>query len=276
MMLVLRLAPMLLLAAFAFGVEAAESVSFPANGIELKALLYRPAGAGPFPAVVALHGCGGLYNRNGVLNARHADWGERLAAQGFVVLFPDSFGSRGAGSQCATTNRVARPSAERVSDAFAANAYLLSRPDVKSDAVSLLGWSNGGSTVLYSVEAGAGPRDGKADFARAVAFYPGCRVPAERGNWRARLPVLILIGAADDWTPAAPCEALANQAAAAGMPVSITIYPGAYHDFDYPNLPLGSRSGLAFSANGSGTAHVGTDPAARDDALRRVPMFLAH
>lgn len=275
MMLLLRLASALLLT-FAFPVEAVESVSFPANGIELKALLYRPTGAGPFPAVVALHGCGGLYNSDGVLNARHADWGERLAAQGFVVLFPDSFGSRAAGNQCATTNRIARASAERVSDTFATKAYLQSRPDVKPDAVSLLGWSNGGSTVLYAVDAAAGPRDGKADFARAVAFYPGCRVPAEGGNWRARLPVLILIGSADDWTAAAPCEALARQTAAAGTPVSIVIYPGAYHDFDYPNLPLRSRSGLAYTADTSGTAHVGTDPAARDDALRRVPMFLAH
>ena len=275
MMLLLRLASAWLLT-FAFPVEAAESVAFLANGIDLKALLYRPAGAGPFPAVVALHGCGGLYNSDGALNTRHADWAERLAAQGFVVLFPDSFGSRGAGSQCATTNRIARPAAERVSDAFAAKAYLESRPDVKPDAVSLLGWSNGGSTILYVVDAAVGLRDGKADFARAVAFYPGCRVPAERGNWRARLPVLILIGAADDWTAAAPCEALAKQAAAAGTPVSIVIYPGAYHDFDYPNLPLRSRSGLAYSADGSGIAHVGTNPAARDDALRRVSMFLAH
>jgi len=29
------------------------------------ALLLRPQGAGPFPAIIALHGCGGLSDRSG-------------------------------------------------------------------------------------------------------------------------------------------------------------------------------------------------------------------
>src|SRR4051812_13609104 len=61
----------------------------------LKALLFRPDGQGPFPAVVALHNCTGLSNAAGVLGARYRDWGERLAKSGFVVLMPDSNASRG-------------------------------------------------------------------------------------------------------------------------------------------------------------------------------------
>jgi len=53
------------------------------------------------------------------------------------------------------------------------------------------------------------------------------------------------------------------------------VYPGAYHDFDYPDLPVRTRTGLVYSADGSGVAHAGTDPAAREDALRRIPAFLA-
>lgn len=34
------------------------------------------------------------------------------------------------------------------------------------------------------------------------------------------------------------------------------------------------RTGLAFSADGSGRAHSGTHPAARADALKRVPEWL--
>ena len=100
-------------------------------------------------------------------------------------------------------------------------------------------------------------------------------MPLESGRWRARLPLLILIGAADDWTPAPPCQALAAAGAAAGDRVSITVYPGAYHDFDHPNLPVRVVKGLAFAGSGNGTAHTGTDPAAREDALKRVPAFLA-
>jgi dienelactone hydrolase len=75
----------------------------------------------------------------------------------------------------------------------------------------------------------------------------------------------------DDWTPAPPCQALA---AAAGSDVVLQLYPGAYHDFDHPGLSLHRRSGLAYSADGDGIAHTGTDPAARADAISRVPAFL--
>jgi dienelactone hydrolase len=254
--------------------DAAETVSFPGAQVTLKAVLYRPTGSGPFPAVVALHGCAGLYEKSGALSPRHVDWAERLAAKGFVVLFPDSFGSRGAEAQCKTDDRATSPSKERVEDTLAARGYLQARSDVKADAISLLGWSNGGSTVLYAVEKRHRPRDGKPDFAKAVAFYPGCRAPAEHGTWHTRLPLMILIGAADDWTAAAPCKSLVETANAASEPVSITIYPDAYHDFDHPNLPVHVIEGLAFTANSNGRAHTGTNPAARQDALGRVPAFL--
>jgi len=52
-------------------------------------------------AVVALHGCGGLYDRKGDLSARHRTGAERLTQQGFVVLLPDSFGRRA----CRRANR---------------------------------------------------------------------------------------------------------------------------------------------------------------------------
>ena len=253
-----------------------EQVSFPGrHGLTLEGFLYRPAGAGPFPAVVALHGCSGLTNKEGQPSERHADWGKRLAAQSFVVLFPDSYGSRGLDAQCKVSDRDVSPSKDRPEDADSALAYLDTRSDVKTDAVSLLGWSNGGSTVLYSVEPRHAPKDVTTDFQKAIAFYPGCRVPFETGKWTSRIPLLILIGAADDWTAAKPCEDMVAAAKAAGETVDIVTYPGAYHDFDHPDLPLHTQDGLAFTSSGTGTAHTGTNPAARADALVRVPAFLA-
>ena len=176
---------------------------------------------------------------------------------------------------CRSAERVARPSRERVADAYAAKAYLQTRNDVKPTAISLLGWSNGGSTVLYTVDPRRSPAPGAPDFAKAIAFYPGCRTPLESRRWRTRMPLLVLIGAADDWTPSEPCRALVEQAKAAGQPADIVLYPGAYHDFDHPNLPVRTHKGIAYTAKGDGIAHTGTDPAARADALRRVPAFLA-
>ncbi len=269
------LLPAMFLAGILAHPAAAETVRFPGDGLTLAGTLERPAGPGPFPAVVALHGCGGLYGKDGALSPRHADWRERLVKLGFIVLFPDSFGPRGAESQCRTQDRVTRPSRERVADALAAKAYLLTRRDVKADAISLLGWSNGGSTVLYTIRAGRRLPQGQPDFAKAVAFYPGCRTPAESGKWSARLPLLLLVGAADDWTPAAPCRDLEADSKTAGAPVTLVTYPGAYHDFDHPNQPVRRHKGLAYTADGSGIAHSGTDPAARADAILRVPAFLA-
>jgi dienelactone hydrolase len=55
----------------------------------------------------------------------------------------------------------------------------------------------------------------------------------------------------------------------------LVTYPGAYHAFDHPSLPLRERTGLAFTANDNGRAHIGTDQAARADAIKRVAEWLA-
>ena len=88
-------------------------------------------------------------------------------------------------------------------------------------------------------------------------------------NWRPAAPMLILMGEQDDWTPAAPCHALA-----ARFPHQITMisYPGAYHEFDAPDRPVRILSGAATAVNGE--VHAGTNEPAREDALTRVPKWL--
>src|SRR5688572_3071402 len=78
------------------------------DGARLKGFVYRPDGKGRFPAIVAMHSCDGLGGADSPIAARYADWGERLAAAGFVVLFPDSFASRGLPPQCTVGQRSQR------------------------------------------------------------------------------------------------------------------------------------------------------------------------
>lgn len=269
----LALAP---LPAAAAGSPSYERVSIGSAGDEqrLDGVLFRPAGRGPFPAVVALHGCGGLWRQDGDLSARHADWAQILTAAGYAVLLPDSYGSRGLGSQCGVRDISVRASRERVGDAASARRWLQGQPGIKPDAISLLGWSGGGATVLAAIRKDRRPADGKPDFARAIAFYPGCRTQLESRDFAARLPALILIGEADDWTPPTPCDLLAKAARTRGEPVELVLYPGAVHDFDHPRLALKQRKDIAFSATGTGSATVGTHPEAREDAIRRVRAFL--
>jgi len=253
---------------------AGEPVEIRHGGVTLRAVLYRPDGPGPFPAVVALHGCGGLSDKSGPITPRFQDWGERLMAAGFVVLFPDSFRSRGLGSQCTIRERKVRASRERADDANVARQWLQSRPWVMPDRVSLVGWSNGATTTLWTVRGKTTKTLSGTDFRSAVALYPGCR-ELKTAGWNARIPTLILAGAADDWTPAAPCQQMIAAAQGHGAPAVIVTYPDAYHDFDAADLPVRQRTGLAFSGDGSGTAHIGTNEAARADALKRVPEWLA-
>ena len=269
----MRQAVMLALAVLASSAARAEEVvSFPSpDGATIRARLFVPAGSGPFPAVVALHGCGGPDNARGALGRRHADWAERWVGQGFAVLLPDSFGSRGLGSICGTRDREVTPRGERAGDADAARRFLQARRDIRPDRINLVGWSNGGSTVLWAIAPGARSQDRGPDFARAVAFYPGCRTPLRRGA-APRLPLLILIGEADDWTPAEPCR---DYTARAGGMAQIVTYPGAFHGFDDPASRPRRRTGLAYTRGGTGEAMVGTDPAARADAIARVSAFLA-
>jgi dienelactone hydrolase len=260
-----RLLLMLMLAAPGLvGAQTYEQVTFPSDdGTAISALFARPPGETRHPAVILLHGCGGRDRANGTMLPRHEEWAELLLARGFAVLLPESFASRGKGSQCAVRERAIRPWVERRADALGARDFLRAQPLVDQSRIALFGWSHGGSTVLATANA-----DG---FAAFVAFYPGCTRISRQQSFVPVAPLLLLIGEADDWTPAHPCRAIA---AAAGPRLTYVEYPGAFHGFDAPGEPVRLRTGLAFSVRGDGTAHVGTDPAARADALRRVPAFL--
>jgi dienelactone hydrolase len=265
-------------------VRGATHVAFPSRDGDLTAdhspttidgYLMLPDGAGPHPAVILLHGCGGLFAHRGDLTARHRDWAERLVAQGYVVLLPDSFGPRHVDEICSNDKPTVRPGHERARDVYGAMEFLATRAEVDASRIALLGWSNGGSTVLEAIAARTRARPaGLAHDARvAIAFYPGCKHVLANTNWLPpAVPLHVLIGAADDWTPAAPCVELVDHASAAGGVVDLVVYPGAYHDFDDPDTAIHVRQNIATTA--SHVATVGTNPAARADAIARVTAWL--
>lgn len=235
-------------------------------GVTLRAELFLPDTPATGPAILGMHGCAGFRRPDGQVNALYRDWARLLTEQGHAVLLPDSFASRGQGEQCTLRERAILPGRERRADAIAASRWLAGQP-FGGQGVVMMGWSHGGSTVMWT----AGNPEG-APIIGYVALYPGCAAPNRVGLWRPAAPLLLLIGEADDWTPAWPCEQLARR-----FPDRITYqgYPGAYHGFDAPNSPVRVRTGLAYTATGNGQAHLGTDTAAREDAMRRVVAFLA-
>jgi dienelactone hydrolase len=252
---------------------APHQVEIPAANVALHAQLYKPDGNGPFPTVIALHGCGGLAGRSEPVLPRYRDWAEQLLKTGHAVILPDSYGSREVGPQCRVKERHVLARRERVADIMAVRQWLIEQPWVARERISLIGWANGASALLWAVRPQLSSRHAEPDFRSAIAFYPDCRLSSGTG-WSARVPTLLLIGAKDDVSSPPACHQMVDGARGRSALARIVVYPDAYHDFDRPNLPVHAISGAADAAAPE-RGHIGTDAGARTDAQKRVVEWLA-
>jgi len=242
---------------------------------------------GGYPAVIALHGCGGMYS---IRDGHEQELAERMALraqmylrEGYAVLFADSFRARGMREIC-TIKHGERTvtAAKRRLDALGALGYLAARPDIARDRIALVGWSHGGSAVLQAVNtrdaavSGFFERPGAPPFFRAaVALYPGCVTPLKAGDrYAPGAPTRVHIGLLDDWTPAATCAELGNAMAARDEDLLVTTYPDSYHAFDSPTGTVVVRTDVPNGVNPGRGVHVGPNPVARDAANASVRAFL--
>jgi dienelactone hydrolase len=260
-------------AADAAPVPAPNEVDIPAESGILHAQLYKPGGNGPFPVVIALHGCGGLGGHSEPVQPRYREWAEQLLREGNAVLLPDSYGSRELGPQCRVKEHKIHARRERVADIIASRHWLLEQPWAARDRISLLGWANGASALLWAVRPQLPSRGFEPDFRSAIAFYPDCRISSGLG-WSARIPTLLLIGAKDDVSSPPACRQMVEGAHGRSALARIIVYPGAYHDFDRANFPLHAIGGTSDGAAPE-RGHLGTDAEARADSQKRVAEWLA-
>ena len=228
---------------------------------DIPATLLKPAGAGPFPAVVILHDCSGLGPRSSGSPGR---WAEKLVDWGYVVILPDSFTTRGYPNGVCTEpprrgRQAVRPE-RRADDARAALAHLRTLGYVRKESIGLMGGSHGGASTLATLNT---PGSG---FAAAIALYPRCSAFAQL---RPEVPLLILAGELDDWTPAKECTPLA------GERVTVKVYPGAHHSFDSarPERYIPARINPS-SPSGRGATTAG-NAEAWADSIRQVNDFFA-
>src|SRR5262245_47206415 len=224
----------------------------------INADLYTPRGKGPFPAVVLLHGCGGV-------TPNVPAWAQWLQSEGYAALVVNSFQGRGLNNICGDSTPL-RP-AERAADIFAAAAKLESMGVVDADRIAAMGFTHGGGTVLGAWRTQAKHPDVK--LRALIAFYPGCQgrlAPPDAP------PLLILAGGKDDWAPTEPCVKLEAAAREAGSAVTLVVYPDARHHFDGATL---KRVVYMSIARGGKGATMEYDPAAHADSEKQVKKFLA-
>ncbi|MDI3563227.1 dienelactone hydrolase family protein [Bradyrhizobium sp. Arg816] len=264
---------LMLLMSAAHAAPAPQQVDIPLSSGILHAQLYKPEGEGPFPTVIALHGCGGLGNHSESVLPRYRDWALQLLGAGNAVLLPDSYGSRELGPQCRVKESHVKARRERVADVAASRAWLMKQSWVARDRVSLIGWANGASALLWAVRPQSAAREAGPDFRAAIAFYPDCRISAGLG-WSARVPTLVLIGANDDVSSPPACRQMVDGARGRSALTRIVVYPDAYHDFDRANTPLHAAAGTTDAAAPE-HGHLGTDAQARAESQREVVEWLA-
>lgn len=122
----------------------------------------RPDGAGRFPVVMMLHGCGGP---RPFIN----DMADVAVSAGAAALVIDSFGHRRISrvAAYATVCTGARlQGRERAGDLYAAVAWARGQSWLNANKIAAIGWSHGGWTIMDALALRSG-----AEMARATGIH---------------------------------------------------------------------------------------------------------
>jgi dienelactone hydrolase len=198
----------------------AETASVPITGE-----LYRPAGNGPFPAVVLLPPCGNLARE--VQEAEAA----RYRALGYALFVVDSYGPRGIADGC--TGTQAGGSVDLVMDAYGALLHLATLSSIDAERIAIVGYSRGATAVLASVLYDGPERLFDRGFRAAVAYSPACEgAVADLG-----VPTLIFSAGLDEMNPPRWCRTIMQRRRKLGPEPRLVVYGGANHGFQIDDVP---------------------------------------
>ena len=191
-------------------------------------------GIGRLPAVVLMHGSGGI-------NPTMEVWTRQLNSLGISTFVIDGFSGRGLTSVSQDQAKLGR--LNFILDIYGALEILAKHPRVDPDRIVLMGFSRGGQGALYASLKRFHEmwnRSG-AQFAGYIAFYPDCATTYAGDIDVVDRPIRILHGAPDDYNPVASCKAYVNRLEAEKRDVTLTEYPDSQHGFDLGLLGISSN-----------------------------------
>lgn len=227
----------------AAGADAPEPIvestaNFDSHGQSVAVEQFEPKGPGAHPAVVILHGAGGMQ----IGGVAFRVFGRELARRGYVALIPHYFDRTRtvmAGGDDATIRKNFAAWMETVADTV---TYAAGRPNVDAGRIGLLGFSLGGYLSLST--AALDPR------IKAVVEFFGGLPDALAANAAKLPPTLILHGDADTIVPVAEAHKLQRLLQEHKVPYEIHIYPDAGHGFlGASGVDSGRRTQAFFDAH---------------------------
>lgn len=226
----------------------AERLSLPGRVEPLPVEVFRPAGEGPWPAVVVLSELWGL-------NDDLRRIASRLAEEGFLAFAPDLWRGRHY-LRCLWSAFLGlrRGAGPLVEDLEALAAAVRARPDVSG--LGVIGFClGGGYALLIASRTGAGAAGVfYGEIAPAVDLD---RVPPTVGGYGGQDPRFERHG-----------RRLVRELAARGTPCDVAFYPRAGHSF------LNDAGHPILAALSFPVMQVGHDPEAAADAWARMVPFL--
>jgi dienelactone hydrolase len=247
---------------------------YPHKSGAKETVLYRPSdGAGPFPAVVLMHTCGGI-------GPHIYRWAERLTKTDHVVLIVDSLGPRNVSSNCQGADAVISVDAV-AADAAAALAHLRTLRFVAGDRLAVMGFSFGAMAALRLSGAAYQRRlTPPLDGLRAVIFFygtcgtrsPNPKVQATTNNLADDIvtPTLMFLGALDTESPPHFCTSKADRLKSLGQPIQYKLYPDTTHAFDESRW---GTEGRTMHHGKRGPFLYRYNPEATEDAWRETRTF---
>jgi len=226
--------------------------------------LYRPKGDGPFPAIIMLHGRGGVF-------PYQEKWAHLLSKHGYVTLMVDGYCTRAL--RCLRLGKTKKTRAWkkmretefRIGDAQAGYAYLSGLEYVDKENIGGFGFSRGGSALIDSVV-----RPPKSPLKALVALYPqDLRSITQNVGWS--VPTIVAIPTAKHKSRKINYSRESNRASFPrdGFEVEILSLPNTTIKYDQPGqeiiTPLGTRFHRKFNRQ-----------ATDETRLRAIRLFHEH
>jgi dienelactone hydrolase len=199
--------------------------------VSITGKLRVPAAAnGKSPAVILLHGSGGVGGAGSTIDA----WSKELNQLGIATFAIDSFAGRGITSTVMDQTQLGR--LNMVADAYRALNLLAQDPRVDPNRIAVMGFSRGAQSALYSAMSRfSGLANNNVRFAAHIVFYADCST-TYLGDTDVTAPIRILHGVRDNWNAVVPCRGYVERLTKVGKDVKLIEYADAHHAFDNPNF----------------------------------------